>query len=97
VKVLWSPIVDAVYFKRVGRRKSWLVPVQILIGVFMLFLATRVNTWMGDGVGNEPQMVFLTVIFFMLWLLAATQDIAVDGWCLTMLQRRNVGYAAVSN
>jgi len=29
--------------------------------------------------------------------LAATQDIAVDGWALTMLKRRNVGYASTCN
>jgi PAT family acetyl-CoA transporter-like MFS transporter 1 len=29
--------------------------------------------------------------------LTATQDIAVDGWALTMLQRRNVGHAATCN
>ena len=29
--------------------------------------------------------------------MAATQDIAVDGWALTMLQRKNVGYASTCN
>lgn len=33
----------------------------------------------------------------MLWFLTATQDIAVDGWALTMLQRKNVGHAATCN
>jgi PAT family acetyl-CoA transporter-like MFS transporter 1 len=97
VKVLWSPIVDTVYFKKFGRRKSWLVPVQLLIGAFMIYLAQRVNEWMGDGIGQQPQIISLTVVFFMLWFLTATQDIAVDGWCLTMLERRNVGYAATCN
>ena len=39
VKLLWAPIVDAAYFERFGRRKTWLVPMQYLIGFFMLFLA----------------------------------------------------------
>ncbi|KAG5680973.1 hypothetical protein PVAND_010447 [Polypedilum vanderplanki] len=97
MKVLWSPIVDAIYFKKIGRRKSWLIPVQLMIGGFMIFLAQRVNDWMGDSKGQEPQIIFLTIVFFMLWFLTATQDIAVDGWCLTMLQRRNIGYAATCN
>jgi MFS transporter, PAT family, solute carrier family 33 (acetyl-CoA transportor), member 1 len=42
-------------------------------------------------------MLVLTATFFCLWLLTATQDIAVDGWALTMLQRRNVGHAATCN
>jgi hypothetical protein len=36
----------------------------------------------------------ITLLFLILVLLAATQDIAVDGWALTLLSRRHVGYAA---
>ena len=32
VKLLWAPIVDAVYLSAFGRRKSWLVPIQYVIG-----------------------------------------------------------------
>ena len=32
MKILWAPLVDSVYVARFGRRKSWLVPVQYLIG-----------------------------------------------------------------
>jgi PAT family acetyl-CoA transporter-like MFS transporter 1 len=39
VKLLWAPIVDAAYFSKIGRRKTWLVPVQYLIGIFMLVLS----------------------------------------------------------
>ena len=39
MKLLWAPIVDTTYFSRFGRRKSWLVPVQYLIGIFMLVLS----------------------------------------------------------
>ena len=42
-------------------------------------------------------MTILTAMFFFLNFLAATQDIAVDGWALTMLQRHNVGYASTCN
>ena len=40
IKLLWAPIVDTAYFSRFGRRKSWLVPVQYLIGIFMIVLST---------------------------------------------------------
>jgi len=40
MKLLWAPIVDTTYFSRFGRRKSWLVPVQYLIGIFMIVLST---------------------------------------------------------
>lgn len=63
----------------------------------MLYVAQNVNEWMGDGAGKGPQMILLTSVFFVVWFLAATQDIAVDGWALTMLKRENVGYAATCN
>merc|ERR1719341_463490 len=34
---------------------------------------------------------------FFLNFLAATQDVAVDGWALTMLKPKNVGYASTCN
>jgi MFS transporter, PAT family, solute carrier family 33 (acetyl-CoA transportor), member 1 len=97
VKILWAPIVDSAYIKYFGRRKTWLVPAQFLIGGFMIFLARNVDEWLGDGEEKRPQMLVLTSVFFFLWLLTATQDIAVDGWALTMLQRKNVGHAATCN
>ena len=39
----------------------------------------------------------LTAAFFALNFLAATQDIAVDGWALTMLSKGNRGYASTCN
>ena len=39
LKLLWAPIVDSLYFKSLGRRKTWLVPTQYLIGIFMLALS----------------------------------------------------------
>ncbi len=88
VKLLWAPIVDAAYVKWFGRRKSWLVPIQYLIGIFMLVLSLYIKDLMGEGESKEAICVkTLTVVFFMLNFLAATQDIAVDGWALTMLSR----------
>lgn len=43
LKLLWAPIVDSLYIKSFGRRKSWLVPCQYLIGVFMLLLSWVVD------------------------------------------------------
>ncbi|XP_034404695.1 acetyl-coenzyme A transporter 1 [Cyclopterus lumpus] len=95
LKLLWAPLVDALYFSRFGRRKSWLVPTQYLLGLFMLYLSGTVNSLMQSEGG--PKVVTLTAVFFMLAFLAATQDIAVDGWALTMLSRENVGYASTCN
>ncbi|XP_029372826.1 acetyl-coenzyme A transporter 1 [Echeneis naucrates] len=95
LKLLWAPLVDALYFSRFGRRKSWLVPTQYLLGLFMLYLSLTVNSLLQSE--GSPKVVTLTAVFFMLAFLAATQDIAVDGWALTMLSRENVGYASTCN
>jgi len=101
VKLLWAPIVDSCFIKSFGRRKSWLVPIQYLIGVTMYVLSLNVNYYLGDSVDGEeirePNLTMLTAMFFFLNFLAATQDIAVDGWALTMLQKHNVGYASTCN
>ncbi|KAM9696385.1 acetyl-coenzyme A transporter 1 isoform 2-T2 [Dama dama] len=97
LKLLWAPLVDAVYFKNFGRRKSWLVPTQYILGFFMIYLSTQVDHLLGNTDGRTPDVVALTVTFFLFEFLAATQDIAVDGWALTMLSRENVGYASTCN
>ncbi|KAM7159653.1 acetyl-coenzyme A transporter 1 [Macrochelys suwanniensis] len=97
LKLLWAPLVDAVYFKSFGRRKSWLVPTQYILGFFMMYLSTQVDFLLGDVESKSPDVVALTMTFFLFEFLAATQDIAVDGWALTMLSRENVGYASTCN
>lgn len=89
IKLLWAPLVDSLYFQRFGRRKTWMVPTQYLIGVFMLILSSHIDDLLGtesDATGHVD-ILTLTAVFFCLNFLAATQDIAVDGWALTMLAR----------
>lgn len=43
LKLLWAPIVDAVFIKRFGRRKSWLIPIQYLLGAFMLLFSSHIR------------------------------------------------------
>ena len=89
IKLLWAPLVDSLYVKWFGRRKTWLIPTQYLIGLFMMILSFRIQSIMEEG---SVDVTYLTAIFFMLNFLAATQDIAVDGWALTMLSRYNWWY-----
>lgn len=99
LKLLWAPIVDSIFFKKMGRRKSWLVPIQYLIGAFMILFADFTHSLLeGDpSKSNGSNIVTLTGIFFMFTFLAATQDIAVDGWALTMLSKENVAWASTCN
>ncbi|CAH1397550.1 unnamed protein product [Nezara viridula] len=97
LKLFWAPIVDSVYLARFGRRKTWLVPIQLAIGCFLIFLSYNLEAWLGIEGTDEPQVVLLSIIFFLLNFLVATQDIVVDGWALTLLRRENIEYASTCN
>jgi hypothetical protein len=43
LKLLWAPIVDSCFIKTFGRRKSWLIPVQYLIGTFLILFSNYVH------------------------------------------------------
>jgi PAT family acetyl-CoA transporter-like MFS transporter 1 len=36
LKLLWAPIVDSIFIRKFGRRKSWLIPTQYGLGIFMI-------------------------------------------------------------
>lgn len=100
MKLLWAPIVDSVFFKSIGRRKSWLIPVQYLIGIFMLVFSNYVHRILESddpNVNTHQDIFILTAIFFLFTFLSATQDIAVDGWGLTILSKENLGWASICN
>ncbi|CAB1106112.1 unnamed protein product [Ectocarpus sp. CCAP 1310/34] len=96
LKLLWAPLVDSLYFPSFGRRKSWLVPAQLLCGGMMLSARSVMDEWIGED-GGVPHVKTLTAYFLALYFIMATQDIAVDGWALTMLSRENVGFASTCN
>ena len=96
LKLLWAPLVDAVYVARFGRRKTWIVPMQLAIGVLLLLSGSRIDGWLGAG-DDSPDVHALTRLFFSFYLLAATQDIAVDGLALTVLSERNKELGATCN
>ncbi|KZT06210.1 MFS general substrate transporter [Laetiporus sulphureus 93-53] len=93
MKLLWSPIVDSIYLPSIGRRKSWIIPMQLLVGTIMLALSFHADEMMNDPSGY---IYILTAAFTGLVFLSATQDIAVDGWALTLLSEDNLPYASTS-
>lgn len=93
LKLLWSPIVDAIYNTKLGRRKSWILPVQVVVGCSLLYIGRHVDQWIDTASAN---LYTLTGFFFFLVLLCATQDIAVDGWALTLLSEENLSYASTA-
>ncbi|KAK4117496.1 MFS general substrate transporter [Canariomyces notabilis] len=97
LKLFWSPIVDAVWSPKLGRRKSWILPIQFLSGIGMLWLGSRVEDMMAlTGKPGGPTVWGFTGWWFFLVLMCATQDIAVDGWALTLLSPANISYASTA-
>jgi PAT family acetyl-CoA transporter-like MFS transporter 1 len=97
LKLLWAPLVDSVYINMLGRRKTWLIPTQLLCGFVMIAGSQHIDRWISPADGAEPELVPLTCYFFFLYFLMATQDVAVDGWAITMLSKENRGYGATCN
>lgn len=93
LKLLWSPIVDAVYHKRFGRRKSWIIPIQFTSSLVLVWLGANIQPFMDDA---ENSIGIITFFFFVLVFLCATQDIAVDGWALTLLSAPSLSYASTA-
>lgn len=97
LKLLWAPFVDSLYSPRFGRRKSWLIPVQFACAALMVGGSYWMNELLGEREGQQPHVIYLTAFFFVLYFMMATQDIAVDGWALTMLSAKNVAHASTCN
>ena len=97
LKLLWSPVVDAVWSPKVGRRKSWILPIQLLSGIGMLSLGSIVEDMMAKtGKPGGRSVWQFTGWWFFLVFMCATQDIAVDGWALTLLTPGNISYASTA-
>ena len=70
LKFTWAPIVDNYWLKSLGRRHSWILPMQAIVILCMLILAT---------IGITLASASWTVILLILTSLASsTQDIATD-------------------
>lgn len=97
LKLLWSPIVDACWSPKIGRRKSWILPIQMLSGFGMIWLGGHVKEMMISAGENGGAGVWnFTWWWFFLVFMCATQDIAVDGWALTLLSPQNLSYASTA-
>lgn len=83
LKALWAPLVDRFGSERFGRRKSWIVPLQVLLAVTCFVAAFFPLT-------RERLPPFL-LLLLMMNFFAATQDIAVDGLAVDLLSAHELG------
>lgn len=91
LKLLWSPIVDAVWHPKLGRRKSWIMPIQMCSGLGMIYLGGNIKDMMVTAGASDGSGVWtFTWWWFFLVFLCATQDIAVDGELKCTYRRRMI-------
>ncbi|CAH1724859.1 unnamed protein product [Aphis gossypii] len=95
MKVLFAPLVDSLYIKRIGRRKSWLLPIQFLIGTILIYTSKNIDNWLPET--GKPNLRMIICVIFSINVLSAIQDVVVDAWSLTMMKKNNVGYGATCN
>jgi MFS transporter, PAT family, beta-lactamase induction signal transducer AmpG len=73
-KFLWAPIVDRVdapIFGRLGRRRSWMVLSQALIGIGLVGMST---------IGLTAGLASIGILALLVAFSSSTQDIVVDAW-----------------
>lgn len=78
LKFLWAPAVD-----RLGTRRRWIAGTQIGLAVTLALIAT-------GGASAGPGFFVLLLTFV---ALSATQDIAVDGYTIEIMDRSELGPA----
>lgn len=83
LKIVWAPLVDRFWSHALGRRKSWLLPMQAVMFV-AAYAATHINITLNPA-------LFAATIFVMNFC-ASIQDIAVDGLAIDILKDNDLGY-----
>ncbi|HEX5133869.1 MAG TPA: MFS transporter [Thermoanaerobaculia bacterium] len=83
-KFLWAPLMDRYRLPILGRKRSWMVVCQLflLAGCVLLALLSA-----NPRVGT----VALLAVFIAFW--SASQDIAIDGYAVEVLEREEQGLA----
>jgi MFS family permease len=87
LKVLWAPLVDRFGSGRWGRRRSWILPLQLLLAACCAAAALV-----------PPQRGLLPLLALVLGmnLFAATLDVAVDGLAVDVLAPPELGQGNVA-
>src|SRR5579871_706200 len=74
LKFLWAPVMDRVdlpLFRRLGRRRGWMMFSQIIVGLALLAMG---------GTGTKAGLGRLGVLALVVAFASSTQDIVVDAW-----------------
>ena len=86
-KLLWAPLVERYHWPRWGRRRSWILPLQVALALVC-----------GLAAFTEPDRALapLLTLAFLMNLFTATMDIAVDGLAVDTLRSEHLGYGNIA-
>jgi len=86
IRFIWGPLVDKYFFKYLGRRKTWLIAIQVLLLIAIEAMAF-----------GRPQhgSYFLLTMAFLLSFLSSIQDLVIDAHRIEFLPKALFGFGAV--
>ena len=91
LKFLWSPLIDRlpipVLTRRLGRRRSWALTIQFLLGLAILALGAT-------DPKSDPAMTALAAV--VVAFLSASQDIVIDAYRIELLRAEEQGAGAAA-
>jgi len=82
-KLVLAPLVDLIYVRRFGRRRSWILPAQSIMAALVLSLAF---------LGQDIELSRLLLLLFLINLFSAIQDIGTDGYGVDILEPHERGW-----
>jgi len=90
-KVLWSPLVEFYTLERYGKRKSWIVPMQLTMCAILYYLSFNLESMLIDKQVHSVSYILTGLIF-----VITCQDIAVDSLAVEFLHPDNAPYGSSS-
>lgn len=77
INFLWSPLLDRIKLPWLGLRRGWIISLQILLVIACIFLGT---------IDVTQQLFVAAAIGFAIAIFSATQDIAIDGYRIDIIE-----------
>lgn len=82
LKFLWAPVVDRYKLFFLGRRRSWIFTMQVLISLGLFYLAT---------LNPQNHLMMMAIASAFIAFFSATQDIAIDAYRREILKDEEMG------
>jgi MFS transporter, PAT family, beta-lactamase induction signal transducer AmpG len=83
-KFLWAPLMDRYRLPFLGRKRSWMIVSQLFLLAGCVLLALQ---------ASDPTVTTVAVLAVFIAFWSASQDIAIDGYAVEVLEREEQGLA----